>query len=132
RYCKGESVRHAVVIGAGIVGLSTAWHLQERGYDVTVVDRAGIAAGSSWGNAGWLTPGKAIPLAHPSLWTLGPRELLAPDAALHVPARIEPRLWSFLAQFLGHATDRAWNRTMAALTPIDKLALDSFDELGAG
>ena len=125
-------MRHAVVVGAGIVGLSTAWHLQERGYEVTVVDRAGIAAGSSWGNAGWLTPGKAIPLAHPSLWKLHPRELLAADAALHVPMRVEPRLWSFLAQFMAHANTRAWDRTMAALTPIDRLALDAFDELELG
>lgn len=125
-------MRHAVVVGAGIVGLSTVWHLQERGYDVTVVDRAGIGAGSSWGNAGWLTPGKAIPLAHPSLWGLHPRELLAADAALHVPIRVEPRLWSFLAQFMGHANTRAWDRTMAALTPIDRLALEAFDELELG
>ncbi|MCM3660261.1 FAD-binding oxidoreductase [Georgenia satyanarayanai] len=124
-----------IVIGAGIVGLSTAWHLQERGHEVTVLDRTGIAAGSSWGNAGWLTPGQAIPLAHPSLWTYGPRALLDPDAALHVPFRFQPGLWSFLARFLGHATSRAWDRTMAALTPIDRLALEAFDELdltGAG
>lgn len=125
-------MRHAVVVGAGIVGLSTAWHLQERGYEVTVVDRAGIAAGSSWGNAGWLTPGKAIPLAHPSLWRMHPRELLAADAALNVPVRVAPRLWSFLAQFMAHANTRAWDRTMAALTPIDRLALDAFDELQLG
>ncbi|BBY94615.1 hypothetical protein MGALJ_42840 [Mycobacterium gallinarum] len=43
--------RSAIVVGAGIVGLSTAWFLQERGVEVTVVDRAGVAAGASWGNA---------------------------------------------------------------------------------
>ncbi|MBO0518190.1 NAD(P)/FAD-dependent oxidoreductase, partial [Streptomyces beijiangensis] len=54
--------RSVAVVGAGMVGLSTAWFLQERGVDVTVYDRAGVAAGSSWGNAGWLTPGLATPL----------------------------------------------------------------------
>lgn len=115
-----------------MVGLATAWHLQERGVEVTVLDRAGVAAGSSWGNAGWLTPGKAIPLADPSLWTYGPRALLDPDAALHVPLRVDAALWSFLARFASHGTNRAWNRTMAALTPIDRIALESFDELTNG
>ncbi|MFV0319519.1 MAG: NAD(P)/FAD-dependent oxidoreductase [Microbacterium sp.] len=122
----------SIVIGAGMVGLATAWHLQEHGVEVTVLDRTGVAAGSSWGNAGWLTPGKAIPLADPSLWTYGPTALLNPDAALHVPFRADPGLWSFLARFAVHGTMRAWNRTMAALTPIDKLALASFDELADG
>ncbi|MGD6979475.1 MULTISPECIES: NAD(P)/FAD-dependent oxidoreductase [Citricoccus] len=123
----------ALVIGAGIVGLSTAWHLQERGVDVTVLDREGVAAGSSWGNAGWLSPGKTIPLAEPGLWTYGPTALLDPDAALHVPARWDPATWSFFARFMAHASHRTWDRTMAALTPIDRMALEAFDELtGSG
>ena len=127
-----RDVARSIVVGAGMVGLATAWHLQEHGVEVTVVDRTGVAAGSSWGNAGWLTPGKAIPLADPSLWTYGPRALLDPDAALHVPFRVDPALWTFLARFAAHGTHRAWDRTMAALTPIDRMALECFDELGAG
>lgn len=122
----------SIVIGAGMVGLATAWHLQEHGVEVTVIDRAGVAAGSSWGNAGWLTPGKTIPLADPGLWTYGPKALMDPDAALHVPLRVDAGLWSFLARFASHGTHRAWDRTMAKLTPIDKISLESFDELSAG
>ena len=53
--------RSAIVVGAGIVGLSTAWFLQERGVSVTVVDRTGVAAGASWGNAGWIAPALPFP-----------------------------------------------------------------------
>ena len=119
----------SIVVGAGMVGLATAWHLQEQGVEVTIVDRAGIAAGSSWGNAGYLTPGKTVPLADPSLWTYGPKALIDPDAALHVPFRVDPGLWSFLARFSSHGTMRAWHRTMAALTPINNISLAGFDEL---
>jgi len=122
----------SIVVGAGMVGLATAWYLQERGVDVTVIDREGVAAGSSWGNAGWLSPGKTIPLADPSLWSYGPRALLDPDAALHIPIRVDIPLWSFLARFAAHGTRRAWERAMAALTPIDRIALACYDELGAG
>lgn len=118
-----------IVVGAGMVGLATAWHLQERGVEVTVIDRVGVGAGSSWGNAGWLTPGKTIPLADTGLWTYGPKALLDPDAALHVPFRVDPGLWMFLGQFASHGTNRAWDRTMADLTPIDRIALECFDEL---
>ena len=122
----------AIVIGAGMVGLSTAWHLQEHGVDVTVFDRTGVAAGASWGNAGYLAPAKTIPLADPSVWTYGPRALLDPDAALHVPLRWDRALVGFLARFVAHGTMRSWHRTMAALAPINAIALEAFDELADG
>ena len=122
----------AIVIGAGMVGLATAWHLQERGVEVTVIDRDGVAAGSSWGNAGYLAPAKTLPLADPSVWTYGPRALIDADAALHVPLRVDPGLWGFLARFVAHGTMRAWHRAMAALAPINSLALEAFDELTDG
>ncbi len=46
-----------------------------------------------------------------------------------MPFRVDPGLWAFLAQFAAHGTNRAWDRTMADLTPIDKIALECFDEL---
>lgn len=124
--------KSAIVVGAGMVGLATAWHLQEHGVEVTILDRTGVAAGSSWGNAGWLTPGMAMPLSDPSVWSYGPKALLDPNAPLHVPFRVDPTLWSFLLRFVSRGTQRAWDKTMAALTPIDKIALDSFDELTDG
>jgi NADPH-dependent 2,4-dienoyl-CoA reductase/sulfur reductase-like enzyme len=42
----GRPPESAIVVGAGMVGLATAWHLQERGVEVTVVDRTGVAAGA--------------------------------------------------------------------------------------
>ena len=71
-YSRAQSPRTAVVVGAGMVGLATAWHLQERGIEVTVLERSAVAAGASWGNAGWLTPGMAMPLADPDPVVLRP------------------------------------------------------------
>jgi D-amino-acid dehydrogenase len=42
-----------------MVGLATAWFLQEHDVEVTVLDGEGVAGGASWGNAGWLIPGFA-------------------------------------------------------------------------
>ena len=45
-----------VVVGAGVVGLCTAWSLQRRGHEVLVLDGASPRDAASWGNAGWLVP----------------------------------------------------------------------------
>ena len=118
-----------IVVGAGMVGLSTAWYLQEIGHEVTVIDRDGVAAGSSWGNAGWLSPGKTIPLANRDLWAYTPTALLDPDAALHVPIPPSPRVVDFGLRFLLHANDKSWDKTMAKLTPMNLDALAAFDEM---
>jgi D-amino-acid dehydrogenase len=123
--------RTAVVIGAGIVGLSTAWFLQERGVEVTVVDRDGVAAGASWGNAGWLSPGLSAPLPEPAVLRYGLRSLLDPRAPLYVPAVPDPGLWAFLARFAAHCTWRSWRSAMAAYLPINAQSLEAFDVLVA-
>lgn len=122
-------VGHVTVVGAGIVGLSTAWQLQRRGVEVTVLDRSGVAAGSSWGNAGWITPGLAIPLAEPAVLRTGLRSLTDPRAPLHIPVTADPGLWTFLARFAARCRMPVWRRTMAALVPLNRLALAAYDEL---
>ncbi|AUS80108.1 amino acid dehydrogenase [Actinoalloteichus sp. AHMU CJ021] len=123
--------RSAVIVGAGMVGLSTAWFLQERGVEVTVVDRAGVAAGASHGNAGWLSPGLAIPLNEPSVLRYGLRSLADPKAPLHVPVTVDPDLWRFLLRFAAHCTWGSWRRAAHAGLPLNQAALDAFDELAA-
>lgn len=122
--------RTAVVVGAGVVGLSTAWFLQDRGVQVTVVDRAQVAAGASWGNAGWLSA-LAIPLNEPSVLRYGLRSLLDRHAPLSIPASIDIGLWRFLLRFAGNCTWRAWNRAMRANLPLNAECLDAFDMLAA-
>jgi D-amino-acid dehydrogenase len=119
-----------VVVGAGMVGLSTAWFLQERGVQVTVIDREGVAAGSSWGNAGWLSPGLAAPLPEPSVLRYGLKALFDPSAALYVPFKFDPTLWGFLARFAMNCTSRQWKKAMDSYLEINALALDAFDHLG--
>ncbi|HWO64941.1 MAG TPA: FAD-dependent oxidoreductase [Umezawaea sp.] len=123
--------RSAVVVGAGIVGLSTAWFLQERGVEVTVVDRTGVAAGASWGNAGWIAPGLAIPLNEPSVLRYGLRSLLNPAAPLHIPLSADLGQWSFLARFAAHCRWSSWTRAVRANQPLNDECVEAFDVLTA-
>ena len=124
--------RSAIVVGAGVVGLSTAWFLQERGVSVTVVDRTGVAAGASWGNAGWIAPGLAIPLNEPAVLRYGLRSLLNPNAPLHVPATADPRLWSFLTRFAAQCRWSSWTRAVRAGLPLNDESIDAYDDLTRG
>src|ERR1700737_4111901 len=79
--------RSAIVVGAGIVGLSTAWFLQGHGVSVAVVDRVGVAAGASWGNAGWIAPALSVPLNDPRTLRYALRSVRNSDAPGRLPTR---------------------------------------------
>jgi len=123
--------RSAIVVGAGIVGLSTAWFLQERGVDVTVVDRAGVAAGASWGNAGWIAPSLTIPLNSPSVLRYGLRSLRDPSAPLHIPLTADSALGLFLVQFAANCRRSSWKKAVRANVPLNEEALEACDVLVA-
>jgi D-amino-acid dehydrogenase len=124
--------RRVVVAGAGMVGLATAWFLQEHGAEVTVLDRSGVGAGASWGNAGYLAPVMAVPLPEPALLREGLRGLLDPASPLHLSPRLRPATLAFLLRFASRSTSRTWRAALAALTPLDRGALGAFDELATG
>ncbi|MDF1605438.1 FAD-dependent oxidoreductase [Nocardioides sp. YIM 152315] len=117
------------VVGAGIVGLSVAWFLQDRGAAVTVYDADHAASGASWGNAGWLTPGLTVPLPEPDVLRYGFRSALRPSSPVFVPPRLDPALWRFLTGFALHCTHRRWSRGVAAYAPINQMAIRAFADL---
>ena len=124
--------RRVAVVGAGMVGLSTAWFLQDRGVEVTVVDREGVAAGSSRGNAGWLTPSLSTPLPDPAVLEYGIRAVLSPASPVYVPPTLQLDLVRFAVSFARHSTARRWRRSMRALAPVNRLSLAAFDALRDG
>ena len=77
------------VVGAGVVGLSTALALQARGLPVRVIDREGPAAGASAGNAGAFAFTEILPLASPRMIRQAPKWLLDPLGPLSVPPRVQ-------------------------------------------
>src|SRR6185312_4135556 len=121
--------RSVVVVGAGIVGLSTAWFLQERGVAVTVIDRDGAGVGASSGNAGWIAPGLTIPLNQPSVLREGIRSLLKPSAPLHIPWNADARLRMFLLRFAANSRRSAYHKTIRANLPLNEESIEAFDVL---
>lgn len=95
----GPRVEPLVVIGGGIVGLSTALTLQAAGHRVLLLEREEIAAGASRGNAGALAFSDIMPLASPGIIRQAPRWLLDPLGPLSLrpayAAKMLPWLWRF-------------------------------------
>ncbi|RZJ14618.1 MAG: FAD-dependent oxidoreductase [Acidovorax sp.] len=93
------------VLGAGIVGLATAYELHQRGFKVTVVDQAQPGAGASGGNGAQLSYSYVQPLADASIWRQLPRLLLSPQSPLKLRPQWDPHQWRWGVEFL-----RACNR----------------------
>ncbi len=123
---------HVIVVGAGMAGLSVAWFLQERGVRVSVVDRDGVAAGASWGNAGYLTPALTLPLGEPSVLSLGLKAMISPSSPVYVPLTTNLRLIRFLAGFARHCTRARWRQAMEVFNQLNAHSLDAYDELADG
>ncbi|AXY53638.1 FAD-dependent oxidoreductase [Rhodococcus ruber] len=126
------AIRRVVVVGAGFAGLSTAWFLQERGVEVTVLDRTGVAADASWGNAGWLAPALTLPLPEPAVLRYGIRSMLTPSSPVYVPPAVDLRLWRFLVGFARHCTPRRWRAAMTVFAEVNRSALGAYDDLARG
>jgi D-amino-acid dehydrogenase len=121
---------HIVVVGAGVVGLTTAWTLVQAGHTVTVVDRAaGPAHGASGQNGAQLSYSYVAPLASPQILRALPALLLSRSSPLRIDWRQGPALWSWLARFAlacNAAKAQATTQALLALASESRDALHGF------
>jgi D-amino-acid dehydrogenase len=115
------------VIGAGIVGVCTAWSLAEAGCEVTVIERnRGVAQETSYGNAGMIAPAYVTPWAAPGM----PRKILsmlfAKDTPVRFSANFDPALWRWIARWLGECRTARYKRNKGRM---QRLAFYSRDAM---
>lgn len=97
-----------MVCGAGVIGITTAYELAERGHQVSVVDRRdGPAAETSFANGGQISPGHADPWASPANLGRMLGWLGRADAPLRYRLRRDPALWEWTLRFLGNCRSAA-------------------------
>ena len=92
--------RDVVVIGAGIVGLSSALYLQRDGHRVTILDPREPGTATSFGNAGGIVVSSCVPLGTPGVLRQVPGMLFDPKSALSVRWRYLPRAMPWLVDFV--------------------------------
>lgn len=94
-----------LVLGSGVIGVTSAWYLQEAGHEVTVVDRQpGPALETSFGNGGQISWGSAAPWAAPHIPWLALKWLFKPHSPLVLRPRLDPAMWRWLLAMLRNCT----------------------------
>ncbi len=118
-----ERIVDVAVLGAGVVGISTAYALARRGRQVALIERGqGPALGASFANGAQLSYAYTDAMAAPALWKQLPGMLLGRDAAFRTRASADPHYWRWGLAFLRNATAHRLERnTLATLA----LALES-------
>lgn len=108
-----------VVLGAGIIGVSTAWHLLQRGHEVTLVDRqpdAGLE--TSFGNAAQISVSYCEPWANRAAPLKALKWLFDPEGPLKFRPQLDPAQWAWGLQFLAQCNDTAFERNVAQLVAL--------------
>jgi len=118
-----------MVLGAGVVGVTSAWYLRRKGYDVTVVDRQRKAGTeTSYANGGQVSVSHAEPWANPSAPLKVLKWMAQADAPLLFRPRLDPAQWRWALSFLREctATRAAWNiRQMVNLGTYSRTCLQA-------
>ena len=123
---------HVVVIGAGIIGVSTGLWLRRAGFDVTLIDKGTPGMGASYGNGCILASCSVVPVTGPGLVKNAPKMLRDPNFPLFLRWRYLPKLVPWLVQYLSHANTDDTRRISQGLTQIVGDSLEQHQALSAG
>jgi D-amino-acid dehydrogenase len=115
-------LKNVVVIGGGIIGLSSAFYLQRSGHSVSVIDKGDFSDNCSYGNAGYICPSHFIPLATPGIVWKGLKWMLNSRSPFYVRPSLNRDLVDWGIKFIKSATNKKVEAAAIPLTEIAKLS----------
>ncbi|TXH69202.1 MAG: D-amino acid dehydrogenase [Thiothrix sp.] len=124
---------HAIVIGSGVIGTTTAYYLNRLGYQVTVLDRqprSGLE--TSFANAGQISPGYSAPWAGPGIPLKAIKWMLSEHSPLVIrPSRMDAAMFRFILMMLRNCTTARYHINKARMLRIAEYSRESINELRA-
>jgi D-amino-acid dehydrogenase len=127
-----ESIMRVIVLGAGIVGISTAWYLLEEGHEVTVVDRQPDAAlETSFANGAQISVSFCEPWASAGAPLKVLKWLARDDSPLLFRPKLDPHQWLWGLSFLTQCNDAAFERNVRQLVALGRYSHESLKSLVA-
>ncbi len=119
------------ILGAGVIGLSTALQCARRGLRVTVIDQKPRQRdGCSFGNAGMIVPSHFIPLAAPGMVRLGLKWMWNPESPFYIKPRFDLDLLTWGMEFWKAATQSRVDAAAPVLRDLSLLSRQCFEEMG--
>jgi len=121
-----------LILGAGVIGVTTSYYLSKRGFEVTVLDRqAGPGLETSFANAGEVSPGYASPWAGPGVPVKAVRWMLDRHGPLVVRPQADPAMWRWMLQMLRNCTAARYAVNKARMVGIAEYSRDCLRALRA-
>ena len=118
-----------VVIGAGVIGLCTAFSLRQRGADVAVIEKEDGAHGASVVNAGWVTPSLSDPVPSAGLVQTSLKWMLHSDSPLYIRPLSAPKMLPWLFSFWRHCNEKDFVAGMEATAELNRTTMALYDAL---
>ena len=122
--------KSVLIIGGGVIGLSTAYYCAKRGHRVTLIDRNPEQRdGCSFGNAGMVVPSHFVPLAAPGMVALGLKWMWNPESPFYIKPRLNWELMSWAWKFMRAANAAHVARSAPLIRDLSFASRDCFEEL---
>ena len=119
-----------LILGSGVIGVTSAWYLRRQGHEVVVVDReAGAAMETSFGNAGQVSPGYASPWPAPGIPLKAVKWLLSRHAPLAIRPTADPNQYRWLWSMLRNCTHHRYAISKARMVRLAEYSRDCLEEL---
>ena len=123
--------KNIVIIGGGIVGLSSAYFLHKAGHQVTVIDKSDITSGASFVNAGYITPSHIIPLASPGKIAQGIKWMFNSASPFYMKPRWDVDFFKWSWYFHKSSTKEKVEKAIPVIKDINLLSFDLFRAMKA-
>jgi len=118
-----------IVIGGGIIGLCTAYYLQKEGHQVIIVDQSNMDAGTSYVNAGYLSPSHIIPLAAPGVMKKGIKWMFNSASPLYIKPRLDLDFLKWAWAFNNSCNATHVKKAIPVIKDISLLSQELYDEI---
>lgn len=119
----------AVIIGGGIIGLSTAYYLVQQGWEITIVDKTDLTDSCSYGNLGMIVPSHFVPLAAPGIVAQGIRWMFNSKSPFYVKPSVSLQLIQWGLKFIQSANQKHVDESGPHLTAINLLSKQLYETL---